>query len=140
MNKKGIGTLLTGAVVGATLGLFFAPRKGSETRKLVSKKIEEFYTELKELDYEEVKVQLEEKINEIKDELNDLDKEKVLEIAKEKSELIKVKLDELGEYAKDKATPVIEDTIEELRKAALKATKEITKKLEAKEPKKKISK
>ena len=38
--------------------------------------------------------------------------------------------------AKEKATPVVEDAIEDLRKSAIKATKEITKKLEAKDKKK----
>ena len=36
----------------------------------------------------------------------------------------------LAVYAKGKATPVVEDSIEELRKALIKASKEITKKLE----------
>ena len=135
MKKKTVGALLTGALVGVGVGVLFAPRKGSETRKLVSKKIDQLCKQVKELDYEEVKIKIEEKINEIKDDLKDLDKEKVLEIAKEKSKVIKNKLDELYAYAKGKATPVIEDTIEDLRKACIKATKEITKKLEEKDVK-----
>ena len=63
-------------------------------------------------------------------------KEKVLEIAKEKSEELKVKLEELADYAKEKATPVIEEKVEELRKSLIKVTKEITNKLEEKAPKK----
>ena len=34
-KKKGFGTLLFGAALGAGLGLLFAPKKGSETRKEV---------------------------------------------------------------------------------------------------------
>lgn len=137
MKKKTLGALITGTVVGAGLGLFFAPRKGSETRKLVGKKLDELSKKVKDLDYDDVKMQIEEKISEIKDELSDLDKEKALEIAKEKAEVIKKKIEELSKLAKDKATPVVESAVEDLRKTAIKATKEITKKLEEKDPKKK---
>lgn len=137
MKKKTVGSLLVGTLAGIGIGVLFAPRKGSETRKLLSKKLDDLCKQVKELDYEEVKVQIEEKINEIKDDLSDLDKEKALELAKEKANQIKIKIEELAAYAKDKATPVIENAIEDLRKTAIKATKEITKKLEEKDPKKK---
>ena len=140
MKKKTMGSLLAGLVAGASLGVLFAPRKGTETRKILGEKLNKLSEEVKELDYEEVKVQIEEKINEIKDELKDLDKEKALEIAKEKANDIKAKIEELAAVAKEKATPVIEETVEDLRKAAIKQTKEITKKLEAKDPKKKETK
>lgn len=137
MKKKTFGALITGTALGASLGLLFAPRKGSETRKMVFEKLEELSKKVKEIDYEDVRIQVEEKIEEIKDELKDLDKEKVLEIAKEKEEVIKNKIDELATYAKEKATPVVEEAVEDLRKSAIKAMKDITKKLEAKETKKK---
>lgn len=132
MKKNTLGTLLTGAAIGAGLGILFAPRKGSETRKKLGEKINELYKKVKELDYGEIKEDLVEKINEIKEELKDLDKEKALEIAKRKSEDIKKKIEELAVLAKQKSTPVIEQTIEDLRKTAIKMSKEITKKLEEK--------
>lgn len=140
MKKNNLGTLLAGAAIGAGLGLLFAPKKGSETRKLLGEKIDELCKKVKDIDYEDVRIQIEDKIAEIKEEIADLDKEKALEIAKAKSENIKKKIDELAKLAKAKATPVVEQAVEDLRKTAIKATKEITKKLENKDPKKKTTK
>lgn len=140
MKKNNLGTLLAGAAIGAGLGLLFAPKKGSETRKLLGEKIDELCKKVKDIDYEDVRIQIEDKITEIKEEIADLDKEKALEIAKAKSENIKKKIDELAKLAKAKATPVVEQAVEDLRKTAIKATKEITKKLENKDPKKKTTK
>ena len=61
---------------------------------------------------------------------NYMTKEKVLEIAKEKSEAIKEKSLELVEYAKEKGTPVLERTADEIRKKAVNVTKEVLNKLE----------
>ena len=136
MSKKGAGKFVLGAAVGAGLGLLFAPKKGKDLRADLKNKIDELVNQVKEIDPEDLKAEFDKKVAEIKEELEDLDKEKVLEIAKAKSEEIKVKIDELAKYAKKKATPVVESAVEDLRKAAIKATKEITKKLEGKDKKK----
>ena len=133
MGKKGIGTLLTGAALGAGLGILFAPRKGSETRKMLMEKIDDLWDKVQDIDYAEVRDNIEDRIVRIREEIKDLDKEKVAKIAKEKGAEIKKEIEKLAEYAKEKATPVVEEKIEDLRKAAIKATKEITKKLEEKE-------
>lgn len=135
MKKKTFGTLLTGAAIGGALGVLFAPRKGSETRKIVMAKIDDLWEKVQDIDYEEVRGNIEDRIIKIREEISDLDKEKVLKIAKQKGAEIKKDIEKLAEYAKEKATPVVEEKIEELRKAAIKATKEITKKLEEKENK-----
>ena len=41
-SKQVLLGVLAGAVVGATLGILFAPDKGSDTRKKISKKSSDF--------------------------------------------------------------------------------------------------
>lgn len=135
MTKKsnGLGKFLAGAAIGVGLGVLFAPKAGSETRKELKEKIDELVKKVKELDVEEVKDAFLKKIEEIKEELADLDKEKVISIARDRAEVIKEKLDELYQEAKEKATPVVQKTIEDLRAKTVVVLKDTVKKLE--EPK-----
>jgi len=50
MSKKKLGTLLTGLTIGAGLGLLFAPKKGTETRKELKIKLDEMLENLKKQD------------------------------------------------------------------------------------------
>jgi len=129
-KKKGLGTLLAGIAIGTGIGVLFAPKKGSETRKELKLKMEELINKAKDLDAKEVKENIEAKIEEIKAELKDLDKEKVLKIAKKKAKDIKAKAEELVEYAVEKGTPVLEKAAESVREKAIDVTKEVLKKLE----------
>ena len=130
IKKSGLGKFLVGIGLGAGLGLLFAPKAGSETRKELKNKFNDFISQLKEIDVNEVKDEFLAKIEDIKCELEDLDKEKVLKIAKEKSEEIKNKTKELIELAKEKGTPVLENAANEIRLKAIDVTKEVLKKLE----------
>lgn len=133
MSKgKSFGKFLAGAAVGAGLGILFAPKKGSETRKDLKEKIDNVLAKIKSLDAEDIKKTFEDKVDEIKTELEDLDKEKALKIAKKKGEEIKKKCQDLVNLAVAKGTPVLEKAAEELRLKAIDVISDVLTKLEAK--------
>ena len=75
-NSKLLASLLIGAAAGAVLGLWWAPEKGSEIRKKISKKSGEFGEDLKNK-FGEVKETLKGKYDNIRTEANQiLEKEK----------------------------------------------------------------
>ena len=130
MSKRSIGSLFLGAAIGASLGILFAPKKGSQTRKELKEKMLDLVDDAKELSISDVSEMVEDKINEIRRDLNDLDKEKVLKIAKEKSENIKTKCQDLVDLAIDKGTPVIKNAAIDVRDKTIDVMKDIIKKLE----------
>ena len=132
-KKSGLGKFLVGAGIGAGLGILFAPKSGSETRKELKQKFDEMIGKLKEVDAEEVKENIENKIFEIKEAMSDLDKEKVFKIAKKKAKDIQAMAEELVDYAVEKGTPVLEKTANSIREKAIEVTKEVLAKLEKNE-------
>ena len=137
MAKKNLGNLALGVAIGASLGILFAPKKGSETRKELKGKMLDLVSRAKELSISDVSDMVQDKINEIRKDLNDLDKEKVLKIARKKSEDIKKKCEDLVKLAIDKGTPVLKDAAEEVRDKTIEVMKDMIAKLEqTEEPKK----
>lgn len=134
-KKRGLGSLLAGVAIGTGLGMLFAPKNGSETRKELKEKLDEMLYRVKGMDKQEVKETIEKKVEEIKKELDELDREKVLKIAKAKSKDIQKKANELVDYAIEKGTPLLENTANNIREKAIVVTKEVLAKLEKEEKK-----
>ena len=130
MSKKNVGKVLAGAAVGVGLGMLFAPKKGSDLRKDLKNKIDEFISKIKDVDANEVKDEFFKKADEIKKELENLDKEQVLKIAKDKSELLKKKADELLNLAKKKGTPGLEGIANDIKDKTIEVAKDVIEKLE----------
>ena len=129
-KKSGLGKLIFGAGLGAAISLLFAPKKGSELRKDIKCKLDEFMGNVDKLTIEDIKEEFNKKVEDIKKELEDLDKEKVLKTAKKKGEELKVKADELLNLAKEKGNTVLEEIAKDLKTKTLAVAKEVVKKLE----------
>lgn len=132
-KKSGILKFTLGALVGAGVGVLFAPDKGEVTRKKLQIKFNNLINKAKEIDVDEIREQLENKVDEIRYELEDLDKEKVLKAAKKKAKEIQEKCESLVELAIEKGTPVLEDAANEVKEQTIKVIKEVLDKLENKE-------
>ena len=133
MSKKGWGKFIVGAGIGAGLGVLFAPKKGSETRRELKEKVDDLVAKARDIKMDDVTEMVEEKIGELKEEIKSLDKEKVLKLAKEQGEKIKTKATELVELAKEKGTPILQDAAVEVKAKAINVLEETITRLEKKE-------
>ncbi|TAJ07906.1 YtxH domain-containing protein [Marinilabiliaceae bacterium JC017] len=68
-----IGGLLTGAAIGASIALLYAPKKGSETRDQLKVRLKDLETELQQV-REKIKVKGGEIKEELKKKMQDLEK------------------------------------------------------------------
>lgn len=126
---KKAGKFAAGVGLGIGLGLLFAPKKGTETRKELKIKLDELCNKAKNIDVEEVKTKINGMIADIKEDLTDLDKEKAIKLAQEKGSALLKKADELVKYAVEKGTPVLQKTAKDVKKKVVEVLEETTAKL-----------
>jgi len=134
--KKGKGKFILGTAIGVGLGMLFAPNEGAKTRRAIKNKLNELIGKAKEIDLGEVKEKFEEKISKIQEELEDLDKEKAIEIAKKKGKELKQSAEDLLALAKEKGTPVLENTAKDVLSNVIKYSEKAVEKLGNKSTKK----
>lgn len=101
---KTFAKIITGASLGASLGILFAPKSGKETRKDIKNKAVESKDFVVE-NVNEVAKNLKEKANEIKDIVNekyeDFSNRNMTEISPETLENIEKNIEEKKEFSKD---------------------------------------
>lgn len=119
MSNGRFRSFLTGALVGAGLGILLAPKEGSETRNDLKKSFSLLMDTIKNIDIEETKANLLNKVAEIKDELASIDETTAKELAKEKVEIIKEKCNELIKTAKESNIVVVEKAATEVKTNAV---------------------
>ena len=126
-----IAALITGALIGVSLGVLFAPKKGSETREDLKKGYKKITKKMGDIEKEDVEEFIRDAKKEIEAELKDLSREKVLSKAHDKAREIKIRCDEILEMATVAGNKALEKGVSEFKKETVKVLKEIINKLEA---------
>lgn len=129
-NVKIMAALTGGIVLGGTLGVLFAPRKGSETREKIKLTFINLKNKVSKIEEEDIKYYIEKKLNEIDDDIEVL--EGTLEFKKAKKQAKKVikKINKLIDYTTKKGYDEFEDLITDLKEKASEISEEILTNLE----------
>lgn len=129
-NVKIMAALTGGIVLGGTLGVLFAPKKGSETREKIKLTFVNLKNKVSKIEEEDIKYYIEKKLNEIDDDIEVL--EGTLEFKKAKKQAKKVikKINKLIDYTTKKGYDEFEDLITDLKEKASEISEEILTNLE----------
>lgn len=113
MSKKhsGFKKFALGAIIGAGIGMLFAPKKGSETRKELKEKLNTLVEKTKDLKNGDIKKTVEKKVVAIQQAIDDLDAETVLNSAKNRTKKLQSMVSELASYIAEKSIPALDKTI-----------------------------
>lgn len=131
-EKLKIGAALgIGAVIGGTLGILFAPKKGSETREQIKLSFINLKDKLMNVDEESIKKHIEKKLDNIDIELAKLEMIDSYKKAKKQAKKVVKQINKLIDYTKKKGMSEFEDLILDLKDKASEISEEILTNLDA---------
>ncbi len=129
-NVKIMAALTGGIVLGGTLGVLFAPRKGSETREKIKLTFVNLKNKVSKIEEEDIKYYIEKKLNEIDDDIEVLEGTLEFKKAKKQAKKIIKKINKLIDYTTKKGYDEFEDLITDLKEKASEISEEILTNLE----------
>ena len=119
-----------GAIIGGTLGVLFAPRKGSETREKIKESFISLKNKLQNVDADSIKKHIEKKLDEIDIDLAKLEVVESYQKAKKQAKKVIKKINKLIDYTKKKGMDEFEELILDLKEKASDVSEEILTNLE----------
>ena len=129
-NLKVMAALTGGIVLGGTLGVLFAPRKGSETREKIKLTFVNLKNKVSKIEEEDVRYYIEKKLNGIDDDIEVLEGTLEFKKAKRQAEKVIKKINKLIDYTTKKGYEEFEDLITDLKEKASEISEEILTNLE----------
>ena len=129
-NVKIMAALTGGIVLGGTLGVLFAPRKGSETREKIKLTFVNLKNKVSKIEEEDIKYYIEKKLNEIDDDIEVFEVTLVFIKAKKQAKKVIKKINKLIDYTTKKGYDEFEDLITDLKEKASEISEEILTNLE----------
>ena len=129
-NLKVMAALTGGIVLGGTLGVLFAPRKGSETREKIKLTFVNLKNKVSKIEEEDIKYYIEKKLNEIDDDIEVLEGTLEFKNAQRQAKKVIKKINKLIDYTTKKGYEEFEDLITDLKEKASEISEEILTNLE----------
>lgn len=140
MSQSRLRNFVTGALIGVGLGILFAPREGSETRKKLKESFEELSDTVKNIDIDDTKEQILKKIENIKKQISSIKLEDAKKILTEKKELIEEKCDNIIYDVEASTIPAVIETTKKVKNKSDKILDDVIEELETKTPTSKTKK
>ena len=116
---------LSGALLGAGVGILLAPKEGSKTREDLKKSWNELKDTIKNMDFEEAKETLKEKVESIQQNFSDLTPDQSVESIEEKKEIIAETCDEIIKVSQENEIPMVEKTAKKVKEQTEMLAKDI---------------
>ena len=129
-KTKVLAALTGGALLGAGIGVLFAPNKGSETRKKIKESFINLQKKVSSIDEESIQDYVNKKLDEIDREINKLELTNEYKKAKRQAKRVIKKIDKLISYMSKKGLDEFEDLIEDLKDKANDISEEILSNIE----------